>query len=61
MLSLAYRKDVPDIATMTDRLSIVPVAVSYELDPCDELKARELASVAAHGVPRAVLRFEQSA
>jgi len=50
MLSLAYRKDVPDIAEMVDRLSIVPVAVSYELDPCDELKARELAAVAAEGV-----------
>jgi len=50
MLSLAYRKDVPDIAKMVDRLSIVPVAVSYELDPCDELKARELAAVAAGGV-----------
>jgi Acyltransferase len=52
MLSLAYRKDVPDINRMVDRLSIVPVAVSYELDPCDELKARELAAVAAHGVYR---------
>jgi len=50
MLSLAYRKDVPDITKMVDRLSIVPVAVSYELDPCDELKARELAAVAADGV-----------
>ena len=43
MLSLAYRKDLPDIGAMIERLSIVPVAVSYELDPCDELKARELA------------------
>jgi hypothetical protein len=49
MLSLAYRKDVPDLAGMIGRLSIVPVAVSYELDPCDELKARELAAIAAHG------------
>jgi 1-acyl-sn-glycerol-3-phosphate acyltransferase len=49
MLSLAYRKDVPDITQMTERLSIVPIAVSYELDPCDELKARELATIAATG------------
>jgi len=49
MLSLAYRKDVADITKMTERLSIVPVAVSYELDPCDELKARELAALAATG------------
>jgi 1-acyl-sn-glycerol-3-phosphate acyltransferase len=50
MLSLAYRKDVPDVTQMIERLSIVPVAVSYELDPCDELKARELATLAATGV-----------
>ena len=52
MLSLAYRKDIPDLATMIGRLSIVPVAVSYELDPCDELKARELAALAKDGVYR---------
>jgi 1-acyl-sn-glycerol-3-phosphate acyltransferase len=52
MLSLAYRKDVPDIGRMIERLSIVPVAVSYELDPCDELKAQELLAIADHGVYR---------
>ena len=52
MLSLAYRKDVPDMARMIERLSIVPVAVSYELDPCDEMKARELAAIATGGVYR---------
>lgn len=52
MLSLAYRKDIPDLATMVGRLSIVPVAVSYELDPCDELKARELSALANDGVYR---------
>jgi len=52
MLSLAYRKDIPDIAAMIARLSIVPVAVSYELDPCDELKARELVALAKDGVYR---------
>jgi len=52
MLSLAYRKDIPDTAAMIGRLSIVPVAVSYELDPCDELKARELVAVAQGGVYR---------
>jgi 1-acyl-sn-glycerol-3-phosphate acyltransferase len=49
MLSLAYRKDIPDIGRMIERLSIVPVAVSYELDPCDELKAHELLAIAEHG------------
>jgi len=52
MLSLAYRKDIPDLAAMMGRFSIVPVAVSYELDPCDELKARELAALAKDGVYR---------
>jgi len=52
MLSLAFRKDIPDLAAMLGRLSIVPVAVSYELDPCDELKARELAALAKDGVYR---------
>ena len=37
---------------MIERLSIVPVAVSYELDPCDELKAHELVAIAEHGVYR---------
>ncbi len=52
MLSLAYRKDIPDIAEMIGRLSIVPAAVSYELDPCDELKAHELVELAEHGAYR---------
>jgi 1-acyl-sn-glycerol-3-phosphate acyltransferase len=49
MLSLAYRKDIPDIGRMIERLSIVPVAVSYELDPCDELKAHELLAITEQG------------
>ncbi len=52
MLSLAYRKDIPDLNDMIERLSIVPVAVSYEFDPCDELKARELVEIAQHGAYR---------
>ena len=30
-------------------LNIVPVTISYEYDPCDALKARELAAIAADG------------
>ncbi len=52
MLSLAYRKDIPDLNEMIERLSIVPVAVSYEFDPCDQLKARELGEIAEHGIYR---------
>jgi 1-acyl-sn-glycerol-3-phosphate acyltransferase len=49
MLTLAYRGDIDDFATVVDRLSIVPVAVSYEIDPCDVGKARELEAIAEHG------------
>ena len=31
MLSLAYRKDIPDIGRMIERLSIVPVAVRHQV------------------------------
>ena len=33
-----------------EELRIVPVSISYELDPCDALKAHELASVARDGL-----------
>ncbi|WP_426416406.1 1-acyl-sn-glycerol-3-phosphate acyltransferase [Aestuariirhabdus sp. LZHN29] len=32
-----------------ERLHIVPVSISYEFDPCDKLKARELYETEAHG------------
>ncbi len=31
------------------KLRIVPVSISYELDPCDAMKARELATIASSG------------
>jgi hypothetical protein len=34
---------------MVERLNIVPVSISYEFDPCDALKAKELAAVATEG------------
>lgn len=48
MFYLAHRKE-RSFAQMVDRLNIVPVAISYELDPCDRLKARELATLARTG------------
>jgi len=39
MLSLAYRKDIPDIAADGREIVDRAVAVSYELDPCDELES----------------------
>ena len=49
MLALAYRGDVEDFGAVVERLSIVPVAISYEIDPCDIAKARELQALAEHG------------
>ncbi|WKE64429.1 1-acyl-sn-glycerol-3-phosphate acyltransferase [Gallaecimonas kandeliae] len=48
MLFLAHRKQ-RSFSEMVDRLAIVPVTVSYEIDPCDKLKARELATLASTG------------
>ena len=42
MLGLAYRKDADDFAELAGNVRIVPVSVSYELDPCDLRKAHEL-------------------
>jgi len=42
MLALAYRKDITDFGELLNRVELVPVSVSYELDPCDRRKAHEL-------------------
>ncbi len=42
MFHLAERKSGRDFAAVMADLHIVPVAISYELDPCDALKAHEL-------------------
>lgn len=42
MLALAYKEEKESLGEMCDRLRIVPVAITYELDPCDLRKAREL-------------------
>ncbi|MBU2710956.1 1-acyl-sn-glycerol-3-phosphate acyltransferase [Zooshikella harenae] len=49
MLLMAQTDKDATFAEQIQRLSIVPVAVSYEYDPCDIVKARELAYRAAHG------------
>lgn len=41
MLSLGRAKS-ERLGDFIQRINIVPVAISYELDPCDEAKAREL-------------------
>jgi hypothetical protein len=42
MLYLSQRKDGLEFSEFINRLNIVPIAISYEFDPCDRLKAREL-------------------
>ena len=49
MLGLAYRDDDAPPAGLPDRVIIVPVSISYELDPCALRKAHELAVVAELG------------
>lgn len=47
MFALANRK-VP-LGELVQQLRIVPVSISYEYDPCDYLKAKELATVESEG------------
>jgi glycerol-3-phosphate O-acyltransferase len=49
MLALAWRKEADTFGAWLDRISLVPVAISYELDPCDVQKAHELAVRARQG------------
>jgi len=42
MLYLSQRKGGLSFSQYVRRVNIVPVAISYELDPCDVLKAKEL-------------------
>ncbi len=44
MLSLSRDRKTESIADVLSRLHIVPVAISYELDPCDAMKAAELSA-----------------
>ena len=49
MLSLSRDKREETFAEHIASLRIVPVSISYELDPCDALKARELYEKASSG------------
>lgn len=49
MLSLAWRKELARFGDLLERIPLVPVAVSYELDPCDLRKAHELAVAGRDG------------
>jgi len=49
MLAMSQDKTVCRFGEHIASLNIVPVAISYELDPCDGMKAAELVARAAHG------------
>jgi 1-acyl-sn-glycerol-3-phosphate acyltransferase len=42
MLYMSWRKRSASFAEMMDQVKIVPVAISYEYDPCDLMKAKEI-------------------
>lgn len=42
MLAMSRDKSRESLSELVEALGIVPVSISYELDPCDGLKAREL-------------------
>ena len=50
MLSMSRNKRTQSFAQHIQSLRIVPVAISYELDPCDASKANELYQLATHGI-----------
>ncbi len=49
MLTLAWRKEAADRGGLCGCVNIVPVAITYELDPCALRKARELCITELHG------------
>ncbi|GAK87578.1 hypothetical protein JCM19238_5188 [Vibrio ponticus] len=49
MFHVEGRRQKVDFPTYIQSLKIVPVAISYENDPCDVAKARELFEKAVHG------------
>ena len=49
MLSMSRNKREQEFGQHIQSLGIVPVSISYELDPCDALKARELHQIATQG------------
>lgn len=49
MLSMSRDKETESFAEHIRKLAIVPVSISYELDPCDEFKAKELYQVESTG------------
>lgn len=49
MLLLAHRKQPDPMASLLNNGALVPVSLSYEIDPCGPAKARELAAIERNG------------
>ena len=49
MIAMSLHKKEESFSDFINQLHIVPVAISYELDPCDGAKAKELYEKQAHG------------
>lgn len=48
MFAMAKSKE-QTLAQFINSINLVPVSISYEYDPCDQLKAHELSQIATHG------------
>lgn len=49
MIAMSRHKKTESFSSFINKLQIVPIAISYELDPCDGAKAQELYEKAEHG------------
>ena len=49
MLALAYRSEIDTVGDLLKNVKLIPVSISYELDPCDRRKAHELTVLARDG------------
>ena len=49
MFMLAFRDDCDDLESWLERINLVPVSLSYEIDPCARAKANELFTKATQG------------
>jgi glycerol-3-phosphate O-acyltransferase len=49
MLQLGQRSQTKSFAGAMNNLKLVPVAIAYQYDPCDQMKARELAELKRNG------------
>ena len=49
MIAISQKKKLESLSEFINKLHLVPVAISYELDPCDGAKAKELFETQSQG------------